>query len=1059
MTIPTAPSGISFTSIQSMCSYFKSVTNYVSSLCEIHADKTFVSYPVNNVFKTLTYAEIDLISTNLACEWYTAAGTTEVISFISDHNVNYLIAMLAIMKLRVTMLTISPRNCEAAIINLLEKTQSKLVITSTKYESIARASVSQVPGASILVIDTAFDIEVLLKNPLHPNHKTLLDTNFSDEDIEKTALIIHSSGSTAFPKPILLSNRYLFNLLHLFYFDKRGKEIPGKLDYNDSLLSGAPLFHVFGFLVIFNIISAGGKVVLLEKLPYSQSQIDNALEYNKCTVMCASAVVFEQMILYLKEKNNFSTVNRLKFGVYAGAPLKAEAGKWLYEHGLNVKNVYGTTEIGPCMTADFYSKDPNGALLSPKQKDDLNNYYSVFESDDKSDPTIKHLYIRADYPGMATGVSNRSDGGYDTNDLFREDAKNPGYYIYIGRRDDIIIMENGEKTNPVPMESTIRMHPIVNQVAVIGQSRQCTAALIELNTDYAMCLSPEEIIAEVNEAVKTANKECPNHSAILPQMIKILPFDQTLPYTDKGNVMRKKSESLYSQAIETLYKDFLEGPAKDSFTGDKDTSTWTEKEIEDFLVKRAAKVLDIPTSTIKDLNQSLFSHGLTSLTSIQLRNCIAKYFGNVPQNFIFEHPSISSMSKALMNTEEESPIDQIEKRYQEAQELAISYVKKAKDYFSVATNRYDITQDKVVMLTGVTGSLGSFMLRDLLLDPSVKKVYAMVRGSPDHLKSRLITAFESRFLDTSLLEDGRVEVLPMRFNEPFLGFTDEKYFSLKKEVTIVQHCAWLLDFNMTVDHYDKECIAPFYNLLKFAYRKVNPMHVHFVSSISASARYGNTIPEEPLPLDSHVTMPMGYAHSKFVVEILFNYLTTEKNFPCYVERLGQVCGDSANGVWNTSEQYPLMFVGGGSIMHKMPGLDTVIDWITVDSAAESIVDIMLRTAYLPANMDQSVYHIVNPHTITWNDVLDAMKDAGMQFDVVSPSEWVDVLSKDDANPAFKLMSFYESNFREAFEMPIWETKKTSALTPFISKSPILDSSLFGKFLYHWSAVEFYNPSL
>ncbi|GAA5802331.1 hypothetical protein HPULCUR_007795 [Helicostylum pulchrum] len=1059
MTVPTVPSDISFSKPQSVYNYFKSVTNYVTTQCKIHADKDFVSYPTNNVFKTLTYAEIDLISTNLACEWSEAAKNAEVVSFISDHNVNYLIAMLALLKLRVTMLSISPRNCEAAIINLLEKTQSKLVITSTKYESIAKASASQVPNVNLLVIDTAFNIEALVKKPLHHNYKNLLDTNFSDEDITKTALIIHSSGSTAFPKPIYLSNKYLFNMLHPFHVNNGEKGGPSKVDHNDSFLSCTPLFHIFGFFTVFTMLTVGGKAVFLEKLPSSQTEIDYALEYNKCTAICATPVIFEQMISYLKEKNDFSTVNRLKFGVYAGAPLKAEAGKWLHDHGLNIKNSYGTTEIGACMNTNFYSKDSNWALISPNQKDDLNNYYCVFESDDKSDPTIKHLYIRADSPSMATGVSNRSDGGYDTNDLFREDAKNPGYYVYLGRRDDTLIMENGEKTNPVPMESTIRMHPIVKQVAVIGQARQCTAALIELNTEHAIRLSPEDIIAEVNEAVKTANMECPGHSVILPQMIKILPFDQTLPYTDKGNVMRKKSESLYFQVIEKLYKEFLEGPAKNSFTGDKDTSTWTEKEIEDFLVNCTAKVLDIPASSFMDLSQSLFDHGLSSLTSIQLRNSIAEYFGDVPQNFIFEHSSISSMSKALMNTKEENPISQVEKRYQETQELAISYVKKAKDYFPVATNRYDSTQDKVIMLTGVTGSLGSFMLRDLLLDPSVKKVYAMVRGNPDHLKSRLITAFESRFLDISLLEDSRVEVLPMRFNEPFLGFTDEKYFELKNEVTIIQHCAWMLDFNMTVDHYDKECIAPLYNLLKFAYRKANPMHVHFISSISASAGYGSIIPEEPLPLDSHVTMPMGYAHSKFVVEVLFNYLTTEKKFPCYIERLGQVCGDSVNGVWNMSEQYPLMFVGGGSIMHKMPDLNTVIDWITVDYAAKVIADIMLRTAYLPANMDQSVYHIVNPNIITWNDVLEAMKDAGMKFDIIPPSEWVDILSKDDANPAFKLMSFYESNFREAFKMPVWETKKTSAMAPLITKSPILDTNLFSKFLTHWSTIGFYSPSI
>jgi thioester reductase-like protein len=195
------------------------------------------------------------------------------------------------------------------------------------------------------------------------------------------------------------------------------------------------------------------------------------------------------------------------------------------------------------------------------------------------------------------------------------------------------------------------------------------------------------------------------------------------------------------------------------------------------------------------------------------------------------------------------------------------------------------------------------------------------------------------------------------------------------------------------------------------------------------------------------------------VEMLFNYLTAERNFPCYIERLGQVCGDSFNGVWNISEQYPLMFIGGGSVMHKMPALDTAIDWITVDYAAAAIKDIMVRTAYLPSNEDQSIYHIVNPNVIHWDDVLQAMKNSGMKFEIVSSSEWVKELAKDDANPAYKLIGFYESSFNDTFKMPIWQTEKTSVITPRISKSPALSSTLFSKFLHHWESVGFYNPSV
>ncbi|KAG1142262.1 hypothetical protein G6F37_012672 [Rhizopus arrhizus] len=555
----------------------------------------------------------------------------------------------------------------------------------------------------------------------------------------------------------------------------------------------------------------------------------------------------------------------------------------------------------------------------------------------------------------------------------------------MGRRDDTLIMENGEKTNPMPIESTIRQSPMVKQVAVLGHGYQCTSALIEIDLDYAINYGPEEIITAVHEAVEDANKECPSHSTILPQMVKILPFSKSLPSTDKGTVMRKKAEVMYKDIVEKLYKDFLEGP---NHTLETDSSSWTPEQTESFLVKSAAEVLRLSESVFNDHSKSVFDLGLNSLTAIQLRNAIAKSFSNVPQNFLFQHPTISSMREALLSENQVDPAQVIETRYQQTQELAQAYVERAKDDFPVAKNEYEIEKkEKVVMLSGATGSLGAFILRDLLKDASVRKVYCLVRGKESDLYSRLVKAFESRHLDSSLLKSDRVEALPMRLNEPYLGFTKERYEQLKEEVTIVQHCAWLLDFNMTIDHYDKECIAPFYNLLKFAYRQVNPMHVHFISSVSASAGLGSEIEEKPLPFNSRVAMPMGYAHSKFVCEILLNYLTKEKNFPCYVERVGQVCGDSENGVWNTSEQFPLMFIAGGSLMHKMPKLDTDVDWVSVDYAAAAIVAIMIRSSQLSADEDNSIYHIVNPRVITWEDVLTAMRSNGMKFDTVDPAEW------------------------------------------------------------------------
>lgn len=157
---------------------------------KMHSNKVFARYYSKGEYKTLTYADVDRLAINLACKWAKDAQGTEVVSFISDHSINYMIVMLAVMKLRITMLAISPRNSEAADVNLLEKTQSKLLIANVRYESIAKAAVSQVSGVKLIVIPP-LDIEALVKEPLNPNYQQILNFDFSDEDILKPALIIH----------------------------------------------------------------------------------------------------------------------------------------------------------------------------------------------------------------------------------------------------------------------------------------------------------------------------------------------------------------------------------------------------------------------------------------------------------------------------------------------------------------------------------------------------------------------------------------------------------------------------------------------------------------------------------------------------------------------------------------------------------------------------------------------------------------------------------------------------------------------------------------------------
>ncbi|KAG1606487.1 hypothetical protein G6F44_013856 [Rhizopus delemar] len=91
----------------------------------------------------------------------------------------------------------------------------------------------------------------------------------------------------------------------------------------------------------------------------------------------------------------------------------------------------------------------------------------------------------------------------------------------------------------------------------------------------------------------------------------------------------------------------------------------------------------MPEFAFNDHERSVFDLGLNSLTAIQLRNAIAKQFKNVPQNFLFQNSTISSMRQALLSDSQVGAAELAEMRYQQAQELAKSYLERANKDFSL----------------------------------------------------------------------------------------------------------------------------------------------------------------------------------------------------------------------------------------------------------------------------------------------------------------------------------------------------------------------------------------
>ncbi|CAO3664962.1 unnamed protein product [Umbelopsis ramanniana] len=991
---------------------------------------------------SLTYHEVDVITNNLARRLHNEYGLHgQPVAYLADHSIQYGFFLIALVKLGCRIMLLSPKNSEAAIVDLMKRTDTKFLLHNKRFEKEANSVVDQIDGVASFL---AFDVDIEKFKELDNDAQSIPFMDDSSENpTEKIAFIIHSSGTTGFPKPIYLSNRYMVHMLNSYANMFEPVESP-------KILSLAPLYHVMG-IVLFAFGILGGTYVFPTNFPPLANTVIESIKKSQANCMIVTPVLLEQLAESIKADNaDVDVLKNLKLTCFGGAPLQQQVGNILIEHGMNIKSAYGSTEIGVVAVADRDAscKDFASLKLHLSQK-----YYMMEDTEYGSE--VKQLVILPNSPFMATNVSNRPDGSYATNDLWTPHPGKPGYWTICGRADDTLIMSNGEKTNPVPMEAAMRnFHRIIEHCAVIGQGRAATSVLVQLDVEEAMRRDIYDILNIVEAAVDVANQDAPAHSKIVfPDMVKILPLLERLPVTDKGTISRKKAEKQYGDYVEIMYDAFFNKSSDLQQDKGSEKLPQEPKAISDFLKSVIAKLIKVKPSQVHD-TVNVFDQGLDSLLAVQLRNSIVKNIKDVPTNFVFQNSTIESMTQAICKGSEGAD-NGVESSYRTTKQLLAKYLNLIDVKMPRPTKSYQKNkQGEVAVLTGATGSLGALLLQDLLQNKSVRKVYTLVRGK-DGI-GRLKKAFTDRALDTRLLKSSKLHIYPFDQAKESLGLDRDQYRNIQTEATMICHCAWMLDFLQPVTYYEKECINGLFNLLQLAYNGgKNSMRFHFISSVSASMAMKGDVLEQPLPDDPSCAAPMGYAQSKYIAEHLMRYVTEAKNIQGYVERVGQMSGDTINGYWNPQEQYPLMVAGGAVHMKKMPAMNIEIDWIPLDYSAAAIVEIMMNTANDAPSPTESIFHIVNPNSVAWMDFLQALQANGLKFSQVSPEEWMNELSEDDSNPAFKLISFYQDVFGNV-EMPSWVTTKTQSVSRKLKATPKLDATMVGKYLQYWKRIGFFN---
>lgn len=148
--------------------------------------------------------------------------------------------------------------------------------------------------------------------------------------------------------------------------------------------------------------------------------------------------------------------------------------------------------------------------------------------------------------------SNTDDGSYATSDLLVPHPSTPGAYKFVGRLDDTLVMVSGEKTNPVPIELTLKGgSPYIAEAIVFGAGKSHIGALI-LPTDLGADLNHKDLYAKISPVIDNANAAAPTHSQLVPEMLIFVPAGTVIPRADKASIIRPKVYKMFEDLIEQV---------------------------------------------------------------------------------------------------------------------------------------------------------------------------------------------------------------------------------------------------------------------------------------------------------------------------------------------------------------------------------------------------------------------------------------------------------------------------------------------------------------------------
>ncbi|MFF7965634.1 amino acid adenylation domain-containing protein [Streptomyces sp. NPDC007903] len=918
---------------------------------------------VRDATTTLTYRELDALADSVAADLTARGiGPEDRVAVALPRNRELLVTLLGVLKAGAAYVPLDPDYPARRLTHMVEDSRPRLLLTTPE----VRERLPELPVPHVHVGDLTLGPTAAAAS--------------GDPDPAHPAYVIYTSGSTGLPKGVVVTHRGVGALARTHA--ERLRVGPGhRVLHLASVSFDAAFWEMCMGLFTGACLEIDERDALLPGPALAGTVRERGVTH----------LTLPPAALAVMPPGSLPEGTTIALAGEACPPHLVHT--WARDRHL--VNAYGPTETTVCATMSAF-QHADGPL-APDRTVPIGvpvDGTRVHVLDDRLAPVppgvVGELYVSG--ASLARGYHERAAltatrfvadpfdraGGrmYRTGDLARWTAD--GELVYVSRVDDQVKLR-GFRIELGEIEAALTALPgIGSACAMVREDRPGDRRLVAYTVAEEGQRVPDgtELRARLAETL-------PDH--MVPAVYVTL---DTLPLTPNGKTDR--------QAL----------PAPERTAPGEGTAPRTDLERE--LCAAFAETLGVPQVGVQE---DFFGLGGHSLLAVTLAQRIEERCGRrLSLRDLFAAPTVEGVARLLERTPGEQG-------YGSGPDLAAE-VRLAPDITAPA--RRSARPSARPLLTGASGFLGAFLLRDLV-ESTDGPVDCLVRAEdPRRAAERLRANLEHYGLWQPRYES-LINAVPGDLAAPGLGLTPEDRTALVRRLGPVLHNGARVNFAAGYGDLRAPNVAGTEELLRLLADSASP-GMHYISTTSVFAPATGPDPvtvTEATPTGPPAALPDGYARSKWVAEGLVG-LARERGLPVTVHRPGRISGDTATGACQDRDLLWQLIKGclQAGAVPDLPYGST--DWVPVDHVSRAVVALAGS-----AQTGGEVYHFTDPDAPDLGRVFAAAARLGHELSTVPVEEWQARVAADPDNAAQLFLGDEPQTRHEAMDRRRFDSQQTA----------------------------------